>query len=69
MPLEQSVVDAGLIEATIYSANLDKVQRVVEAFTKHPLTEHERQVVQLMLDNPGLSSEALTREAGWRGQA
>lgn len=48
---------------------LDNVQRVVEAFTKQPLTQHERRVVQLLLDNPGLTSEALTRAAGWREQA
>ena len=56
-------------QVTRHVANLDKTQRVVEAFTRPELTEHERRVVQLLLDNPGLSSEALTREAGWGGQA
>lgn len=45
-----------------------RAQRVAEAFTRVPLSEHERRVVQTLLDNPGASSEALTRAVGWGGQ-
>lgn len=56
-------------ELVRHIAGLDKAQRVVEAFTKAPLSDHERHVVQVLLDNPGFSSEALTQQAGWGGQA
>lgn len=48
---------------------LDIVQRIVEAFQKKPMSDAERRVIQVLLDNPGLSSEALTEKAGWRAQA
>jgi hypothetical protein len=50
-------------------AGLSKTERIVEAFRKQPMSESERTVVQVLLDNPGLSSEALTRKAGWKAQA
>jgi uncharacterized protein (DUF1778 family) len=50
-------------------AGLSKAERIVEAFQKLPMSESQRTVVQVLLDNPGLSSEALTKKAGWKAQA
>jgi hypothetical protein len=50
-------------------AGLGKTERIVEAFQKLPISESERNVVQVLLDNPGLSSQALTKKAGWKAQA
>ncbi len=50
-------------------AGLDNVERIVEAFQTKPITDAERHIVQVLLDNPGLSSEALTEKAGWKAEA
>lgn len=44
-------------------------RRVVEAFKYEPMTETEHRLVQVLLDNPGLTSEGLSRALGWGGQA
>ena len=44
-------------------------QRVVAAFSKDPLTETERDLVQVLLDNPGLNSTELSRKLNWSGKA
>ncbi len=43
--------------------------RVENAFKCEPLTESELKVVQVLLDNPGFTSEELSRSLGWGGQA
>jgi hypothetical protein len=50
---------------SIYAVHLE---RVVEAFQQLPMSHKQRRAVQALLDNPGLSSEALSNEAGWRGK-
>ena len=50
-------------------AALGNVERVVQAFTKLPLSKSDEKAVQVLLDNPGLTSEALTLKAGWKAQA
>lgn len=48
---------------------LPVAHRVSEAFTHEPMTETERKLVQVLLDNPGRTSSGLTQTLGWRGQA
>lgn len=43
-------------------------ERVVRAFTVHPLTETEAKVVQALLDNPSSTSTELSRQLNWGGQ-
>lgn len=50
-------------------AGLSKAARVAEAFSDPAMTDTERAVVQVLLNNPGSSSAALTAALGWRGQA
>lgn len=56
-------------ELAQHVAGLDNAQRVAEAFTRLPLTETERLVIQVLLDNPGLSSDELAEQAGWKKSA
>jgi hypothetical protein len=51
-----------------WAAGLSPVERIIAAFSAEPMTEVERKVVQCLLDNPGLSSAALTEKLGWGGQ-
>ena len=50
-------------------AEADAVARVVRAFQDPPMSETERRVVQVLLDNPDRSSEFLTAKCGWQGQS
>jgi hypothetical protein len=50
-------------------AGLPKAARVAEAFSDPAMTDTEKAVMQVLLDNPGSSSAALTAALGWRGQA
>ena len=45
-----------------------RAARIFAAFQHAPLPEPEMRAVQAVLDNPGLSSEALSRKAGWGGK-
>lgn len=38
--------------------------RIVEAFRAKPMTDHERKVIQVLLDRPGSTTTELTRAAG-----
>ncbi len=48
---------------------LSPAQRLVEAFTSDPLTETERLLVQVILDNPGETSTTLGHLIGWKGKS
>jgi hypothetical protein len=50
-------------------ASLRKSDRIVEAFRKLPMSKSDRKVIQVLLDNPGLSSKALTKKVGWKALA
>ena len=39
-------------------------RRVIEAFTRKPMTENERTVIQVLLDRPGATSTELSRAYG-----
>ncbi len=54
-------------ELSEHVRGLPRVQRIVQAFTRSPMTETERKLVQVLLDNPGESSEGLSRALGWGG--
>lgn len=47
---------------------LPVAQRVAEAFGRMPMTETERSLIQVLLDNPGATSTELSRALGWEGQ-
>ena len=51
-----------------HASSLPRAQLVIEAFRGHPMTENERNVVQVLLDNPGLTSHGLSEKLGWGGQ-
>ncbi|MER8898826.1 MULTISPECIES: hypothetical protein [unclassified Mesorhizobium] len=60
------------LEASVLSvhvAGLPVARRVVEAFTHQPMSETERRITQVLLDNPGLSSEGLSQKLGWGAQS
>lgn len=46
-----------------------KIQQVVEAFRRDAITPNERALVQVLLDNPGQTSEKLSDALGWQGQS
>jgi hypothetical protein len=48
---------------------LPRTQLVLEAFAADEMTETDRKIVQVLLDNPGLSSSALSEKLGWGGMA
>lgn len=50
-------------------SGLDTAERVIRAFTVKPMTETETKLVQVLLDNPGSTSTALTQALGWRAQS
>ncbi len=57
--------ESALIE---HVRGLSKSQRIVEAFRHDLMTETERRLVSVLLDNPGQSSEGLSKAMGWGGQ-
>lgn len=48
---------------------LDTAERVIRAFTVKPMTETETKLVQVLLDNPGSTSTALSQALGWKAQS
>lgn len=44
----------------------NRVQRVAQAFAELQPTKPERLAIQALLDNPGATSETLSRAAGWK---
>ncbi len=50
-------------------AGLPMARRVAEAFTAKPMTEKERDLVQVLLDHPGSTSKELSRALGWEAQS
>jgi len=48
-------------------ADAHRIAPIVEAF--QPMSETERMLVQVLLDNPDASSEQLTEAMGWKDQA
>jgi hypothetical protein len=50
-------------------ADADTIATVVEAFHQMPMSETDRMLVQVLLDNPDVSSEELTESIGWKDQA
>lgn len=49
--------------------SLSPTERVVVAFRDPVMTESERAIVQILLDNPGASSSQLSSALGWQGQS
>jgi hypothetical protein len=49
-------------------SGLDTAERVIRAFTVQPITETEAKLVQVLLDNPGSTSTALSQALGWKAQ-
>jgi hypothetical protein len=45
-------------------SDMPVAERVVEAFRLAPLSEHERKLIQVLLDHPGSTTTELTRAAG-----
>lgn len=50
-------------------SGLDTAERVIRAFTVKPMTETEVKLVQVLIDNPGSTSTALTQALGWKAQS
>jgi hypothetical protein len=48
---------------------LDTAERVIHAFTVHPMSETETKLIQVLLDNPGSTSAGLTQALGWKAQS
>jgi hypothetical protein len=48
-------------------ADAHRIATIVEAF--QPMSETERMLVQVLVDNPDASSEQLTEAMGWKDQA
>lgn len=46
----------------------DRLDRIVHAFRRRPLTETEHKVVVALLDHPRSTSAQLSRHLGWGGQ-
>jgi hypothetical protein len=53
--------------ATARAETMPKAQLVVEAFGT--MSETDRKIVQVLLDNPGLTSQGLSAKLGWGGMA
>jgi DICT domain-containing protein len=53
--------------ASVASMNIP--ERVANAFTSLPPTETEQNLLQVLLDNPHETSQALSSKLGWRGQS
>jgi hypothetical protein len=45
---------------------LPVAERLLRAFVIAPMTETERKVLKALIDNPGATSEELSRAAGWK---
>ena len=65
--LEARVVDQAAAKAA-HVAGLTPADRIIEAFQAQPLKPTERKVVQVLLDNPGATSAALTKLSGCTGR-
>jgi hypothetical protein len=50
-------------------AGLAPAARVIKAFTAEPMTETERKLIQVLLDNPDATSGELTEKIGWKGMS
>lgn len=50
-------------------ARADPVAKVENAFARIPMTDSERDLLQVLLDNPGATSTTLTEAMGWRDKA
>lgn len=50
-------------------SGLDTAERVIRAFTVKPITETEAKLIQVLLDNPGSTSTALSQALGWKAQS
>jgi hypothetical protein len=50
-------------------AGADTIGTVVEAFKQMPMSETDRMLVKVLLDNPDVPSEELTESMGWKDQA
>ena len=50
-------------------ADADTIATVVDAFQHAPMSETDRMLVQVLIDNPDASSEQLTEAMGWKDQA
>ncbi|RVE80123.1 hypothetical protein CN227_18640 [Sinorhizobium meliloti] len=57
------------IERRTTVAAMGVPERVVNAFTSMPPTENEQVLLQVLLDNPDQSSQALSAKLGWGGQS
>ncbi|BCG69372.1 hypothetical protein MesoLj113a_05300 [Mesorhizobium sp. 113-1-2] len=63
----QIELDAHVLSEQV--SRLPIARRVIEAFTHQPMSETERKIIQVLLDNPGLSSEGLSQKLGWGAQS
>ncbi|TJV91975.1 MAG: hypothetical protein E5X84_08860 [Mesorhizobium sp.] len=60
------------LEANALSKHVSQLpvaRRVIEAFTHLPMSETEHRITQVLIDNPGLSSEGLSQKLGWGAQS
>ena len=48
---------------------LDTAERVIRAFTVRPMSDTENKLIQVLVDNPGSTSAALTQALGWKAQS
>lgn len=51
------------------ASNLPRAELVRKAFMAKPMTETERKIVKVLLDNPGSTSEGLSKALGWGVQS
>ncbi|TIL56838.1 MAG: hypothetical protein E5Y79_27570 [Mesorhizobium sp.] len=63
----QIELEAGVLSEHV--SGLPVAERVIEAFTHQSMSETERRIIQVLLDNPGLSSEGLSQKLGWGAQS
>ena len=59
---------AALVTEREETARRSPAERVETAFRRELPTENELKVVQVLLDNPDLTSSGLSRKCGWSGQ-
>ncbi len=43
------------------------IERVLDAFRRHPMTEVERRIIKVLVENPGSTSAKLTKLCGYKG--
>lgn len=48
---------------------LEPAERVIKAFKAEPMTDTERKLIQVLLDNPNSTSGELTKMIGWKGMS